>query len=279
MTLAVMFLPRNQHRSALRLLRFLFLLLLTKTRAFTALLPAPKSPNASITAEGTFHLVHGCVSALRKVPQMLLVTEPGSRLCGCYGAISLALLLEMLYKLVRGMFPYYIFMANTTKQAKWEVVRNARSRGPPRSYHLRVSGDGPGSREFFSALGYFYPPFIGGGNETEQNFSKSHSLQTVQGLGGLFMWRSKGMASSLTDVDCKADRLSLPLRALGSVVSHNNVGAHRALSDTVTWGVFLLFSLSLFSVYFGQKLGNCGCCRPGLQGKHGLRNLDRGHRE
>lgn len=62
-----------------------------------------------------------------------------------------------------------------------------------------VSGDRLGSREFFSALGHFYPPLIGGGNRTEQNLPKSHGLQTVQGLGVLSTWRSEGTASSPAD--------------------------------------------------------------------------------
>lgn len=123
---------------------------LLKPKAFIAV-TGPKGPKCKHQGRRDFvHLVHRCVSALRKAPQMLLVTEPGWRLCGCYGAISLALLFEMLHKLVRGMFPYYIFTANATEQAKWGlegpsqcllgVVRSAWPRGPPRSYQLGLWG-------------------------------------------------------------------------------------------------------------------------------------------
>lgn len=43
-------------------------------------------------------------------------------------------------------------------------------------------------------------------------------------------------------------------------------------------GAFLIFNLPLFSLYFWQKHGNCGCRGLGLQRKLGLCHLYGGYR-
>lgn len=90
------------------------------------------------------------------------------------------------------------------------------------------------------------------------------------------------MSSNLSDMKTEKKTGSLLLPGVGNIgieVYSICVVVYRVLSYIVTWGNVSHFSLSLFSVYFWQKLGNRGCCCLGLQRKRGLRNLDRGHRE
>lgn len=88
------------------------------------------------------------------------------------------------------------------------------------------------------------------------------------------------MSSNLCDMKTEKKTGSRPLLGVGNIgieVYPICVGVYSVLSYIVTWRNVSHFSLSLFPVYFWQKLGNRGCCCLGLQRKRGVRNLDRGH--